>query len=149
MSNTPNTITRPIRRCHHCSSLSHLIANCPVRQAQQTAPGQNQGGRNQPNWKPNRSVKVNTAQAVATEAETAVKQIEIDSPTEASNNLVSTDEMNTHDEVYDEFIDALLRGKVAVNDDLTDPTCAAESVIVSETCENDNNVHNDNCVIAQ
>ena len=124
-----------------------MIANCPVRQAQQTTPGQSQGGRNQPNWKPNRSVKVNTAQAVATEAETAVKQIEIDSATEASINLVSTNDINTHAEVYDEFIDVLLCGKVAVNDDLTDPICAVESVIGSETCEHDKNVQNDTVLL--
>ena len=45
--------------------------------------------------------------------------------------------MNTHDEVYDEFIDALLCGKVTANDDVNGPIRTVEPVIDSETCEND------------
>ena len=107
--------TRPPRLCHHCSSPSHIIAHCPMRQNQnQAQPNsstrgiRNPNGRDQRdqslNRKPNGTARIHTAQANDAENETALKQID---SIDATVNKVSSCDVNLHETVYDDFIDAV------------------------------------------
>jgi transposase InsO family protein len=129
VQNNSNATIRP-RLCHHCSSPSHLVANCPSKQTSATTQGYRQNGQAQNNHaRPSQSVRINTARAVESETQAAINQPE---PVIQTVNEVLTYDVDTHD-MYDDFVNTLY-GKISVIDNLSENGTQTEHVMNTNVC---------------